>query len=77
MATLREHSPYSYRDDRAVPVFDDAGPVAVMDGECVLCTGGARLIARFDRERAFRICAVGSPLGTALVRHYGLEPDDP
>jgi predicted DCC family thiol-disulfide oxidoreductase YuxK len=77
MATLRARPPFSYRDDPAVPDFDDSGPVAFMDGDCALCTGGARVIARLDRDRAFRICPIGTPLGTAMVRHYGLEPDDP
>ena len=54
MAELRPRPPYSYRDDPAVPRFDDGGTVAIMDGECVLCAAGARAIARFDRERLFR-----------------------
>ena len=69
--------PYSYRDDPDVPVFDDSGPITVMDGECALCTAGARLIARFDRRQEFRICRSQSALGGALMRHYGLDPDDP
>ncbi len=69
--------PWSYRHDPSVPAFDDSGPVTFMDGECVLCTAGARLIARFDRTAAFRICPVQSPTGRAVLRHYGLEPDDP
>ena len=77
MAELRTRPPYPYRDDPAVPHFDDGGPVAIMDGECVLCAIGARSIARFDRERCFRIGGTKSVLGAALVRHYGLEPDDP
>ena len=77
MAELRTRTLYSYRDDPAVPHFDDGGPVAIMDGECVLCATGARAIARFDRERCFRIGRTQSALGAALVRHYGLEPDDP
>ena len=77
MAELRTRPLYSYRDDPAVPTIDDRGPIAVMDGECVLCTAGARAIARFDRERAFRIGRTQSALGAALVRHYGLEPADP
>lgn len=71
------HEPYSYRADPAVPAFDDRGPVTVMDGECALCSVGARLIARFDRRAEFRICRVQTPLGAALLRHYGLSPDDP
>jgi predicted DCC family thiol-disulfide oxidoreductase YuxK len=77
MAELRPRPPYSYRDDSTVPPFDDRGPIAIMDGECVLCTAGARAIARFDRERVFRIGRTQSALGAALGRHYGLEPEDP
>lgn len=77
MADLHPKPAYAYRDDPAVPAFDDSGPIAVMDGECALCARGARIIARLDRGRAFRICPVQSPLGTALVRHYGMEPGDP
>ncbi|MHA3979694.1 thiol-disulfide oxidoreductase DCC family protein [Halovulum sp. GXIMD14794] len=68
---------YSYRSDPAVPVFDDSGPVTVMDGECVLCSVGARLIARHDRKGEFRICRSQSPLGRALLEHYGMDPADP
>lgn len=77
MATLSPRAPYSYRDDPAVPPFDDSGPVAVMDGDCALCSLGARTIARLDREVAFRICPIRTRIGTALVQHYGLAPDDP
>lgn len=77
MARLALRAAYSYRDDPDVPTFDDTGPVTVMDGDCVLCTQGARLIARFDRAQAFRICPVRTPLGQALLRHYGLDSDDP
>lgn len=35
----------SYRDDPAVPTFDDTAPVAFMDGERALCAFGARMIA--------------------------------
>ena len=68
--------PYSYRDDPAVPAFDDSRPIAFVDGQCALCTTGARLIARFDRKQEFRICRVQAPLGRAVLRHYGLDPDD-
>lgn len=77
MLRLSIDAPYSYRADPAVPAFDDAGPVTVMDGECALCSFGARLIARFDRAGAFRICRTQTDLGRALLTHYGLDPDDP
>lgn len=77
MAELLEREVYSYRGDREVPSFDDGGPIAVMDGDCALCSWGARVIARLDHKEVFRICPVQTPIGNALVRHYGLEPDDP
>lgn len=68
---------YSYRTDSTVPAFDDSRPVTVMDGECVLCSVGARLIARFDKSEEFRICRAQTTLGSALLRHYGMSPTDP
>ncbi|SIS56189.1 Predicted thiol-disulfide oxidoreductase YuxK, DCC family [Roseivivax lentus] len=77
MARPIERDAYSWRKDPDVPEFDDAGPIAVMDGDCALCATGARTIARLDRREQFRICTVQSPTGTALARHFGLAPDDP
>ena len=48
-----------------------------MDGECVLCSFGARMIARFDAAGEFRICRAQTELGQALVSHYGLSHQDP
>lgn len=48
-----------------------------MDGDCALCTFGARMIARFDRRGVVRICPVQTPLGQAVLRHYGVAPGDP
>lgn len=73
----RSSPPYSYRSDPAVPSFEDGGPVVFMDGECVLCTRTARIIARLDRREEFRICPVQSPVGGAVLRHYGLDPASP
>lgn len=69
--------PYSYRADPNVPSFNDAHPIVFMDGECALCTGAARTIARLDKAGVFKICPVQSPLGQAVMRHYGLDANDP
>ncbi|MFT5870751.1 MAG: putative DCC family thiol-disulfide oxidoreductase YuxK [Paracoccaceae bacterium] len=69
--------PFSYRSDENVPSFDDTFAVAVIDGECALCTFGARKIDRFDKARKMRICPVQSPLGRALLIHYKMDPTDP
>ncbi|WP_374376855.1 thiol-disulfide oxidoreductase DCC family protein [Tabrizicola sp.] len=70
-------SAHSYRDDPAVPAFDDSTPLAVMDAECAICSWGARMIHRLDHTGTTRICPIQSPLGTALLTHYGLNPQDP
>jgi predicted DCC family thiol-disulfide oxidoreductase YuxK len=77
MTTLASREPFSYLRDACVPDFDDTGPVTVVDGDCALCTIGARLIARFDRSAEFRICPIQTELGSALLRHYGLDASDP
>ena len=77
MAELLLNEAFSYRKDPSVPDFDDSDPLTVMDGECVLCSVGARLLARFDRKQEFRICRAQTTLGQALFSHYGLSFDDP
>lgn len=69
--------PYSFRRDPNVPRFDDEAPLAVMDAQCAICSWGARMIHRLDRTGTVRICPIQTPLGAALLRHYGLDPDDP
>tara|TARA_R110001599_G_C12073197_1_gene644301 strand:- start:347 stop:808 length:462 start_codon:yes stop_codon:yes gene_type:complete len=77
MAALAERTAYSYREDPAVPAFDDGGQIAVMDGHCALCSWGARTIAKLDKAGTFRLCPTQSKTGDALVRHFGLDPGDP
>ena len=72
-----DRPPYSWRADPATPAFDDTRPLAVMDGDCALCVRGARLIHRWDRSGEIRIAVARSPLGAALLGHFGMSPDDP
>lgn len=68
---------FGWRADPHVPDFDDSFPLAVMDGDCALCCRGARMIHRADKSGEIRIAAAGSPLGRALMTHFGMNPDDP
>ena len=68
-------APYSYRTDPAVPGFPDDRALIVFDGVCVLCSGLARFVLKRDRDFAFRLTTAQSPVGQALLRHYGLDPD--
>ncbi|MDQ1154003.1 thiol-disulfide oxidoreductase DCC family protein [Brevundimonas sp. SORGH_AS_0993] len=69
--------PYSYSDDPAVPDFPDDRPLVLFDGDCALCSGSARKILKHDRGGVFRLAPTQSPLGRALLTHYGVDPDDP
>jgi predicted DCC family thiol-disulfide oxidoreductase YuxK len=68
-------TPYSYRDDPAVPSFPDDRPLIVFDGACVLCSGFVRFVLRHDQAGRFRFLAAQSDLASAIYRHYGLPTD--
>jgi predicted DCC family thiol-disulfide oxidoreductase YuxK len=68
---------YSYRDDPAVPDFPDDRPLVLFDGDCALCSGSARKILKHDRAGRIRLAPTQSPLGRALLVHYGVDADDP
>ena len=68
--------PYSYRQDPAVPRFPDDRPIIIFDGHCALCSGWARFVLRHDRPGLYRLLPAQTPLGRALYRHYGLDPED-
>lgn len=67
-------TPYSYRSDPKVPDFPDANPIIIFDGVCVMCSAWARFILKQDRSGRYRLLPAQSELGTALYRHYGLDP---
>ncbi len=52
-------------------------PIIVFDGVCVLCTANARIVLKNDREGQFRMAAMQDPAGAAIMRHAGLDPEDP
>src|SRR5262245_28472622 len=74
---LQARPAFSYRRDKAVPPFDDRPPIVFVDGQCALCTRGARLICRLDRRGDFKIVPTQSELARAILCHYGLNAVDP
>jgi len=66
---------YSYRDDPAVPKFDDASPIVIFDGHCVLCSSGVQWMLNRDPSGSSRFAVIQDPLPRALYRHYGLDPE--
>lgn len=69
-------APFSYRDDPAVPKFDDSKALFVFDGVCVLCSGGVSWLMRHDQRACINFMAAQSPIGQALYRHYGIVLDE-
>ena len=67
---------YSYRNDPAVPDFPDDKPLIIFDGECGFCSRDVDFVLRHDKQGLFRFTPAQSPLGTALMRHYGFRTDD-
>ncbi len=65
--------PYSYRDDAAVPAFDDTPPLIIFDGLCVLCAGGVQWMLARDPDGCCRFAAIQEPIPQALYRHFGLD----
>lgn len=55
----------------------ELSPVTIMDGECALCSFGARMIHRLDRRGTVRILPIATPRGQAALTQYGLEPGAP
>ncbi|MEZ5896927.1 MAG: DCC1-like thiol-disulfide oxidoreductase family protein [Parvularculaceae bacterium] len=66
---------YSYRDDPAVPAFDDAEAILIFDGVCVLCSSGVEWMMRRDPDGATRFLTIQAPLARAIYQHYGLDAD--
>jgi predicted DCC family thiol-disulfide oxidoreductase YuxK len=68
-------APYSYRTDPAVPAFDDAAPLLIFDGDCVLCSAGVQWMLARDPDGATRFAAIQEALPRALYAHYHLNAD--
>ncbi|OWT73701.1 MULTISPECIES: thiol-disulfide oxidoreductase DCC family protein [unclassified Achromobacter] len=68
--------PYSYRQDPAVPDYDDTKPLFVFDGVCVLCSGGASWLMKYDKQARVNFAPAQEALGQALYAHYGVIMDE-
>lgn len=77
MGIVRDREPFSYLRDSALPELRVGSVLTVMDAHCSLCARGAAWIARNDTAVEFTIIPLQSPVGVALMRHYGLDPADP
>ncbi|MDZ7628067.1 MAG: DCC1-like thiol-disulfide oxidoreductase family protein [Parvularculaceae bacterium] len=67
---------YSYRTDPRVPPFDDATPLLIFDGKCVLCSRGVQWMLRRDPGGATRFAAIQEDISRALYAHYDLDAEE-
>ena len=58
-------------------VTDPNARVIVFDGICHVCTGGVRFLAHHRIEPPFELIPMQSADGKALLRRYGIDPEDP
>jgi predicted DCC family thiol-disulfide oxidoreductase YuxK len=47
----------------------------MFDGECKLCNGWSRFIIRYDKHKIFKLCAVQSDEGQAILKWFGYPTD--
>ncbi|MBN9247873.1 MAG: DUF393 domain-containing protein, partial [Hyphomicrobium sp.] len=63
---MKPFKAYSYRDDPAVPSFDDTRPLIIFDGLCVLCSGGVQWMLDRDPAGRSQFAVIQDPLPKAL-----------
>ena len=51
--------------------------VVLFDGECVMCSAGARALIRVDRKAKFKLGTTQSPEGKQLLAWHGLSVEAP
>lgn len=67
---------FSYRDDRAVPAFDDSRTLFVFDGVCTLCSNGVSWLMRHDTKRQINFASAQEALGQSLYSHYRVDMNE-
>ncbi len=58
--------------DQISDTFPKDKLIFVYDGVCVLCSGGAHMVAKRDKKNKIRFISGQSGLGKALFEHYGM-----
>jgi len=51
--------------------------IIVFDAECLLCSANAQFVLVHDRRDRFLLASMQGEAGSALYRHFGIDPADP
>ncbi len=57
------------------PRVSSSDQIIMFDGVCKLCNGWSRFIIRFDTHKKFKLCAVQSDEGQAILKWFGYPTD--
>ena len=57
------------------PYVNPQDQIILFDGVCKLCNGWSRFIIRFDTRKKFKLCAVQSDQGQAILQWFGYPTD--
>lgn len=57
------------------PYLNEGDKVILFDGVCKLCSAWARFLIKYDKKKVFKLAAVQSPEGQAILEFYGLPTD--
>ena len=49
--------------------------IILFDAICVICNGWAKFLIQHDRHKKFKLASVQSPLGQAILKHYGMSTE--
>jgi len=63
-------------DSRYPPNVNPDDQIIMFDGVCKLCNGWSRFIIRFDTHKKFKLCAVQSDEGQAILKWFGYPIDE-
>jgi len=63
-------------DNTYPPNVNPGDQIIMFDGVCKLCNGWSRFIIRFDTYKKFKLCAVQSDEGQAILKWFGYPTDE-
>lgn len=47
--------------------------IILFDGVCVICNRWVKFLLKYDHKIQFKLASVQSPIGTAILKHYGMS----
>lgn len=62
-------------DNKGLTLINPNDQIILFDGVCKLCNHWSRFIIRFDSQHLFKLCAVQSDAGQALLKQRGYPLD--